>query len=203
MRSAKWIVPAIAAMLVASGCNDTTGPADAGFEEAALALIDGDGLTGEIVFVQLFLGGFGFEGGLGVNGDTRDFSRTRDCPAGGSVSVTGQVERTQSGEGAVEFTVNATGAWNECAHTRGDRTRTVSGNFTLQSSRKLVNREPVGPQVTTKSGSFTVTRSDGESRSCDFSITSTRLPDAGKRMIKGTVCGREIDREVSWKKSEG
>ena len=26
---------------------------------------------------------------------------------------------------------------------------------------------------------------------------------AGKRTVKGTMCGREIDREVNWKKSEG
>jgi hypothetical protein len=43
-------------------------------------------------------------------------------------------------------------------------------------------------------------RSDGKSGQCSFDLTSTRNPDAGTRTLTGTMCGREIDRTVDWRK---
>ncbi len=63
------------------------------------------------------------------------------------------------------------------------------------------NRVPVGNQTSSKSGSFHWTRTNGaetQEGDCTFDVTSVRNPDSRRITISGTVCGREIDRTVTW-----
>ncbi len=206
MRSVNWMAPAVAALLAVAACsNDSTGPADGMTTDDAVAVaLDTDAMTGQIVFSQILLGGFGLDAGLSIAGaDTRTFSRSHDCPAGGTITLEGSIERTRNDQGIADYHATASGAWNDCAHARGDVTRTVNGTFSFDATRHFENGQPVGPQTATKSGHFTWSATNGKSGECDFHITSTRLPDVGKRTVVGTVCGREINREVSWNKSDG
>jgi hypothetical protein len=203
MRVTKWLVFNVA-LVAAVGCSrDSVGPGldGMGADDAASIAIDTDEITGDIILAQLDVGGF--EAGLAVDGITRPFSRSHECQAGGTVTVNGEIERTQSGDGVVEWTLVADGAWNDCARARGDRKLTIDGEFTLNAYRKRVNGEFVGPQTTTKSGHFTWTRGNGDTGECDLNLTSVRQPDARTIHITGTVCGREIDRTVEWRSGRG
>lgn len=204
MRHMRLMAPAV--ILLAAGCADGTGPASAIDDtETADIVIEADAMAGSILFGQVLLAGFDAGSDITIaSGDIREFSRSRECPLGGSISVTGQIERTITDE-AAEFTASASGSWNGCVrgHRRNDHTFTIDGTFAMTAFRRYVNRQPTGPQTMTKSGSFAVTRDDGESRSCEYSVTSTRYPEENRRVVQGTVCGREINREVTWSPSDG
>lgn len=207
MFTLKRCAPGLVALLTVAACSDNMGPMGAlSDEEAADIVIDADATAGSIVFAEMLLGGLAFDGGIAVTGaDIREFSRSRDCPISGNITVSGQVERNRTDEGA-DFHFTAEGAWNDCkrGNRRNDHAFTVSGTFSLEAFRKVnAERQPVGPQTTTKKGSFTVTRDDGESRSCEYDVTSIRYPDQQKRVVTGTVCGREVNREVTWSRSGG
>lgn len=207
MVSLKRLAPSLVAVLVLAACGESLAPnGTLSDEEAADIVLEADATAGTIVFGEMLLGGFPFEGGIAVNGaDVREFSRSRDCPLGGTITVAGQIERNRTDAGA-DFHATAEGAWNDCkrGNRRNDHTFTVVGTFSIESFRKVdAERKLVGPQTTTKKGSFTVTRDDGESRSCEYDITSTRYPEENKRVVVGTVCGREINREVTWSRSDG
>jgi len=207
MRNLIRLAPAAALLLVAGACSDGVGPNDLIDDtEAADIVLEADALTGSIIFGQVLLGGFGTTGDITVSsGDIREFARSRECQLGGSISVAGTIERTVTTDGA-EFSASAEGAWEGCVrgNRRNDHTHTITGTFSVVAFRKYdAEHRPVGPQTTTKAGSFTVTRDDGESRSCEYNVTSTRLPDENRRTVVGTVCGREINREVTWSPSDG
>lgn len=190
----------VALVAVASGCDDATGPDDGPDLDALAAMaLEADELTG-LLIDDVFLGAFAGTDIAVAAADPRPFSRTRECPAGGSLTVAGQIDRTRNGEGTVEIDVTGTGTWAACARLRRELTVTVDGGFTFEAYRKRVNGAPVGPQTSHKAGSFTWTRSDGKSGQCSFDLTSTRNPDAGTRTLTGTMCGREIDRTVDWRK---
>jgi hypothetical protein len=198
-----------AIFLIAVACADGTGPgATIDDTEAADIVLDADAMASSILLDHVLFAGFaGFaaESDIAIaSADVRQFSRQRDCPLGGSISVAGQVERTITDE-ATEFSASASGSWNACVRgtRRSDRTHTIDGSFAMSAFRRYVDRRPSGPQTASKSGSFTVTRSDGESRTCEFDITSTRYPDENKRVVVGTICGRDVNREVSWRHADG
>ena len=195
-----------AIFLIAAACADGTGPgATIDDTEAADIVLDADAMASSILLDHVLFAGFAAEGDIAIaSADVRQFSRQRDCPLGGSISVSGQVERTITDE-ATEFSASASGSWNACVRgtRRNDRTHTIDGSFVMSAFRRYVDRRPSGPQTASKSGSFTVTRSDGESRTCEFDITSTRYPDENRRVVVGTICGREVNREVSWRHADG
>lgn len=204
MRTTKWLIPMLAiAVAAAAGCSDQ-GPGDGQLsaQEAAFIALDTDGMAGEMILGHIMLfGGMGF-GSDNTVADERTFSRSRPCPAGGTVSVEGSAERTR-GNGVIEWTFEASGAWNACAHTRNEVTITKTGTWEQTAYRKVVQGDFAGLQTSTKRGSFNWTKSTGESGTCAFDITSTRNPETGTRTVKGTVCGREINREVTWKRGDG
>jgi len=203
----KWIRTApVLALLVAGACSDGLAPANAIDDDAAADIIlEADAMAGGILFGQVLLAGFDAESDITIaSGDIREFSRERDCPLGGNITLSGQIERTVTDE-AVEFSASANGSWNGCmrGNRRNDHTFTIDGTFAMSAFRRYVDRQPSGPQTASKSGSFTVTRDDGESRSCEYDVTSTRYPDENRRVVTGTICGREINREVTWNPSDG
>jgi len=193
----------MAALVAAAGCDDGTGPADGlDAEDAALVAVTTDELAGSMIFDLTFAAAaFSAE-----SAEPRAFSRSRDCPAGGSVSIDGTVDRVQNGDGSVEWTLEADGEWDDCTRSRTRNETTISwsidGTFSLEAHRKRNNGEPIGNQTTSKSGSFHWTRTVGDETregDCTFEVTSVRNPDSKKIHITGTVCGREIDREIGWR----
>lgn len=186
------------------GCDDAAGPGD-GFdaEDAAFVALDTDAAAGAMVFDLVGVGPVLRAAGRGVEGD---FSRTRECPDGGSISIEGTSTRTENGDGVVTWSLNANGTWDDCTHSRsrGDVaiTTRIDGSFQLSAERKHNGRVPVGNQTTTKSGSFTWERTRGDETrtgTCEFDVTSVRNPDARQIRIEGTVCGREVDRTIDWR----
>lgn len=172
-------------------------------DDVAFLAVEADALAGALIFDLLGVGHV-IRPADRADGE---FERSRDCPAGGSMSIAGTVERTEHGDGAIEWTLEAQGDWDDCAHTRsrGDRaiTTTIDGSFEIEANRKHNNRVPVGNQTTRKSGSFTWERSNGtETRTgeCTFDVTSVRNPDSDRVTVTGTMCGREVDRTVSWRR---
>lgn len=194
---------ALACVAALTACSDDLGP-DIGLdaEDAALLAVETDALTGAMILAQLDHFSIG-SAGISINSlDEREFTRSRDCPAGGSVMITGVAQRTVT-DGIAEFNVQAEGEWDDCARARGSRMLTIDGHFTLEAYRRRANGAFSGLQTTTKSGEFTWTRGTGESGSCEFSVTTTRNPETHSRHVEGTVCGRSFERDVTWQRHEG
>lgn len=133
---------------------------------------------------------------LDIRSDGSTFERTRACPMGGSVTVTGTVERaidraTQSGT----LAVNATRVENACAvQQRNGITVTITGkpNTSLTVTQSF-NKGVPGVLTQTQKGAFSWTRSNGKSGTCTLELTSTFDPATRSVSIKGTFCGRAVD----------
>jgi hypothetical protein len=186
MRSPLRFSAAIIGLLTLSACDSTTTPSD-----GALSADESRLLAVEIGAV----GSAMLESASMLRGTT--FSQVRECPRGGSVSVTGTVtgERDLQTRTAT-MQVTATSTHAACAIGRGpDRTITITGSpgVVFTANRKLVNGLPDGPQTTRKVGGFTYTTSGGGSGSCQIDVASSFDPATGTFTMKGTNCGRPID----------
>jgi hypothetical protein len=197
-------VLALGCLVVAVACSDDLGPGNAfDAEDAAIIALETDALTGTMILAQMDNFGVNSSGELAVNSaDEREFTRSRTCPAGGTVTITGVADRTVA-NGVAEFSVTAQGVWDDCARARGTRMLTIDGTFSLEAHRRRAAGEFSGTQTTTKSGSFTWTRGNGDSGTCEFSVTTTRDPQNHQRHVEGTVCGRNVSRDVNWQRGEG
>lgn len=136
--------------------------------------------------------------------DVLEFTRTRDCRGGGTLTVQGRVERTMDrATRTVTVDSRATVTPDDCVRKlrhREGATVKISGNPNLQveAHRKLIERRFSGLQTSTTKGSFTWERADGASGSCDVDIRAEIDPDAKTKKVTGTVCGRTVDRTWSW-----
>lgn len=131
-----------------------------------------------------------------LNAGAGTFERTHPCPAGGSVTVSGSVERTidratQTGT----LAVNAKRVENACAfQQRNGVTVTVTGQpHTLMTVAQSFNKGVPGVRTQTQKGAFAWTRSNGRSGTCAIDLTSTFDPATRTATIKGTFCGRSVD----------
>jgi hypothetical protein len=186
MRAPLLFSGVLASLLALSACDSTTMPGD-----DALTAKDSQLLAGEIEAV----GSAMLESPSMLRGTS--FSHTRECPRGGSVSVTGSItgERDLDTRTAT-MQITTTNTHASCVLGRGpDRTITITGNpsITFTANRKLVNGAPSGLQTTRKIGGFTYTTSGGASGSCQIDITSSFDPATRTSTMKGTNCGRSID----------
>jgi hypothetical protein len=202
----KPILPStlVAVLALTAACADSAtepDPLTIDDQDVGLVAVDGDALSGGILFTQLF-GSAGSAAAAASDGHTREFSRSRDCPAGGSIEIAGVVEFIQNGEGTVEATITGTRDQVNCTRTREDVTLVIDGSGSFDAYRKRVNGEPVGNQTTAYAGTFDWTKTRGDevrTGSCEYSLESVRQPDAMKVRVTGTICGREIDRERDWR----
>ncbi len=186
---------ALCALILTSACGEDTPstPSAADFLEFAALAMEVEAMDADITL-----------GASTADAETKEISRSRACPAGGSISVEGEITIDGDREsGTVTVDLTATRTHDDCTFERNGGTVTVNGSGTITAHRNLVDGEPVGLQTTTNEGSNTITRDDGESRTCSFSITSVRDPEAGTLTVTGNMCGREIDRTVTWDGSAG
>jgi hypothetical protein len=187
MRAPPFLFSGVLISMVAfSGCDSATVPHD-----GALTAEDSELLAVEIEAV----GSTMLESAAMSRGTT--FSHTRECPRGGSVSVTGSItgERDLDTRTAT-MQITTTNTHASCALGRGpERTITITGNpsITFTANRKLVNGAPSGLQTTRKVGGFTYTTNGGRSGSCEIDVASSFDPATGTFAMKGTNCGRSID----------
>jgi hypothetical protein len=186
MRAPLLFSGVLISLLVLNACDSATVPRD-----GELSADDSRLLAAEIEAV----GSAMLESAAMLQGTS--FSHTRDCPRGGSVSVTGTI----TGERDLEtrtatMQVTTTNTHDSCVLGNGTgRTITITGDpsITFTANRKLVNGAPSGLQTTRKIGGFTYTTSGGASGACQIDITSSFDPVTRTFTMKGTNCGRSID----------
>lgn len=187
--------------VLATACNDDgTSPGDGALPvaDAAVLASEQDALSGGMIFDQVHaFGAFGPPPPEGTA--TLEFTSTRSCMVGGTFSVSGEVERVSHGDGVVEFFLEGEKTRDACAHQRRDVVITVWGTSSFEAYRKSVNRQPTGPQTYHEAGHFRWERSDGPEGECDFDLTSVRNPDSHTRSLSGTICGRTIERTLTWR----
>ncbi len=197
---------ALAALFVLTGaCSDSTGPAEneLSVDELAFVALDGEEAATAILDAELIFMGAAGVASAAASAEpmtrTRDFNRSRPCPQGGHIELTGTVTRTFDPETRVmEADFEGTRLWQQCQHLRNEHTYTINGTGDFEAFRRRVEGQLDGPQTSSATGSFTITRDDGEGKQCDFDVSVVLDPEAMTRTITGTVCGREIDRTVTW-----
>lgn len=209
----KLLLPAaLAAVVALAGCDGSaTTPAD----DSGLSRTDVQFLAGESGDQDGFmLDGFGSPGFSIFPQDgpqattttvTTSFTRTRTCPAGGTVKLEGTV--THSGDPATHtgsFQFNATRTEAACAFTRNGNTITITGNpsTTLTASASMTNGVP-GLRTATKKGSFNWTKSTGKSGTCSVDLTATWDPATKTLHVAGTFCNQTVDVTRTWTQSNG
>ena len=134
--------------------------------------------------------GFDLSAGAGT------FERTHACPAGGSVTVSGTVDRTiDRATGSGTLAVNAKRVEKACAfQQRNGVTVTVTGQpHTLMTVSQSFDKGVPGVRTQTQKGAFAWTRDNGRSGACTVDLTSTFNPATRTATIKGTLCGRSVD----------
>ena len=136
--------------------------------------------------------------------DERSFSRSRTCPAGGTFEVEGSMVRTVPPETrTMELVASGGSAATDCAFLRNDLTVTINGSSEWDAFRRRVDGVPDGLQTSHHAGSWSVVRSDGEERSCSYSITVVRDPETHTRTVDGTMCDTSFHRVVTWTPGSG
>jgi hypothetical protein len=134
---------------------------------------------------------------------TTTFSRTRTCPAGGSVKLEGSMVHTgdpATRTGSLQF--NATRTEAACAFSRNGATLTINGNpsTAFTASQSWSNGTP-GVRTATKKGSFTWARSTGASGTCTVDVTHTWDPATKTLHVTGTFCNQTLDLTRTWTQS--
>lgn len=126
------------------------------------------------------------------------FSRTVDCPGGGSTTITGSGNRTpddQIRETAVEWTKTVT--HTNCTFTRDQRTLTLDGSLTGNGTARYAWPPQPGGSFTLLEFSVTRTgtlnwRAGDRSGSCAISLTTTYNRQTDQYSTTGTICGRQV-----------
>ena len=170
-------------------------------------MLEADRLTEAMVLAEL--NGMGVVtrasgSGSGMLTQTKTFSRTRSCPAGGELSVEASIVRTADFDtGVMEAELTGRRSATDCAFTPGDRTITINGSSMWDKFRRRVDGMPAGLQTANYSGSWVAVSSTGEERSCTFEYSVVRDPDAMTLTIDGTICFKPIRRWLSWNPHAG
>src|SRR5215207_6278286 len=178
----KLLLPALAAVLALAACDKgVTGPSSSDLSAADIQALASETGDQDGAFLDGF-GGPSFNrvaaGPQFATTVTTTFSRTRTCPQGGSVKLEGTA--THTGDPATHSgssTFAATRTESACAFGRNGGTITITGNPNTQltSSQSWANGVP-GVRTATKKGSFTWSRSDGKSGTCNVDVTATWTP---------------------------
>lgn len=205
MRSAIRSFTTACAAAALAACSDVQGPG------GQLTTEEASFVASEIANASLS----GLEGGMGAMpasaptapGDhvppgviswNKTYEVVRECPAGGtstvSGSVTGEFDReTRTGTLTVTHILNMV----ECARQRNDLTITLTTSppITMEGTINFARGER-GRGEFTKTGVFFWEASDGRSGSCEVNFTITWGDDNG-RTVTGTMCRREINQLTS------
>jgi len=127
----------------------------------------------------------------------KEFTRTRECPLGGEITIDGRLTRTVNGN-VTEVEGRGLRTETNCVMERAGETLTVNGRARWDSFHRTVDGKPQGNQTTHWAGQSTFSRADGTERTCRVEITITRNPSSGRRSLEGTICGRQVSRNGTW-----
>ena len=127
---------------------------------------------------------------------TTEFSRTRQCPAGGTSTFAGTHTVTRDPEtrnGSTSLSAARTDAACTMNARRGGGTIsiTTTPNVAVTSNQSWTNGQP-GTRTTTHKGSFTWTRSGGRTGTCTVDLTATFTPATRTYTLNGTFCNRTV-----------
>lgn len=195
------VVLGLAGGLVACTGTDsvTSGSTDALTENVAALALQTDTISEEVVQMELASMALPSGTGGGTITDQRSFTRTRPCPAGGEMSVSGEIMRTYdpaTRELEAEFSSGRTRT--DCAFTVPDAVITINGSSSSDHFRRRVSGVPDGPQTSHYMGSWHAVSSTGEERMCSFDYTVVRNPDTMTRTVDGTACGNVLHHNTVW-----
>ena len=204
----RWTILGTAVLAAAclTGCSDSSDPLSPGPEAMSASVVEvaleADRMVDDVVSMELDAMDGGVAAAVDVAGvitDERSFGRSRPCPAGGTFEVEGSMTRTIDQETrTMELEASGGSAATDCSFLRQDLTVTINGASEWDVFRRRVDGALDGLQTAHHAGSWTVIRSDGEERSCSYSITVVRDPDAGTRTVEGTMCDTSFRRVVGW-----
>lgn len=128
---------------------------------------------------------------------TTEFTRTRQCPAGGTATVQGTRTVThdpQTGSGSAQLTATRTD--DACTfNVRRGRggTLTVTTTPSVQiTSQQAWSGGQLGVRTVTQQGSFDWSRSAGGSGSCTVDLVATWTPATRTYTLDGTFCNRTV-----------
>ncbi|MFQ5691221.1 MAG: hypothetical protein ACE5HQ_13230 [Gemmatimonadota bacterium] len=202
----RWMGWGIAAMLVtAAACSDgTVGPAgDVSASDLEFLADESDqvldGILGAEMDAQDRASGTLIPAPgvmLSVTPVTRsfEFSRSRTCHNGGTVSVSGSGQIVvDRGARTVEMDVAGEKLIEDCARQRSGIVFTMSGRGSFTSHRKKVQGQLVEGNRHAE-GSFRLTTNAGRTKECSFNLDAVFDPDTNSWHLTGEFCGRRIDR---------
>jgi hypothetical protein len=201
MRRNFLLSTAALAMLALAACDggSPTGRADAAMDLAeaqnAAALWDAVGAQ-----VMDGFGGPAFSlapgGEAAAVTNTTEFSRTRDCPAGGTATVQGTrvvQHDPATRDGSMQLTATRTDAACTMDARRGGGTVSITStpSVAVTASQAWTAGQP-GTRTTTHKGSFSWQRSTGKSGTCTVDLTATFTPATRTYTLNGTFCGHAV-----------
>jgi hypothetical protein len=128
---------------------------------------------------------------------TAEFTRTRQCPGGGTATVQGTRPVThdpQTGAGSAQLAATRTDAACTFAVRRGGGgTLSITTTPTVQvASQQAWSGGEAGVRTATQQGSFDWTRSTGASGSCTVDLVATWTPSTRTYTLDGTFCARTV-----------
>jgi len=133
-----------------------------------------------------------------------EFTRTRSCPLGGQVVITGTREREWDREaGTGSMTMELTRSHEDCARPfdsteDGATVITLNGAVAATATHEWQMGERHGLQTMTMAGELAWETDDGRSGTCVIDVTASFDPETHTRTVTGTFCDREIDRSSAW-----
>ncbi len=206
-RALGWGLTVLLMTAVACSDDDTTGPGTSGPElsagEAEFLAVETnrmlDGILGDAFSTQAPVSGPWASDAPSAVPITTTFSfeRTRTCPAGGQVSVSGSGQLNVDRElGTAEMSVAGNKLIEACAREHNGIVFTMNGSAEWDAFWKRVEREFVAAE-TNASGSFSISTSDGRLEECTFELHAVYDPTAGSVQLTGNFCDRSIDRTWS------
>lgn len=128
---------------------------------------------------------------------TTTFTRTRQCPAGGTATVQGTHTVTHdpaTGSGSAQLAATRTDAactFNVRRGGGGTLSITTTPNVQITSQQAWSGGQ-MGVRTATQQGSFDWTRSTGASGSCTVDLVATWTPATRTYTLDGTFCNREV-----------
>ncbi len=207
-RTLGWSLTALLITAVACSDQDTTGPGttdpNLSSSEAGFLAVEVDrtldGILGEAFTIQAPV-----SGPLATDAPpsavpiitTFSFERTRTCPAGGQVVVSGSGQLiVDPDEATAEMSVAGSKLIEACARERNEIVYTMNGSAEWDAFWKRVDRELVAAEKNV-SGAFSISTSDDRVKECTFELHAVYDPTTNSVQVTGHFCDRTIDRTWS------
>lgn len=204
-RRIAWVLPAL--MVVLAACSDdepsAPGATELSADEVGFLAVDADREL-DAVLGGLFSDQAGFsapaEPGAAVPiMETFEFERTRSCPAGGQVAVSGNGSIEVDREiGMGEMNVAGTKTIEACAHEHDGVVYTTNGSLEFDAHWLREDFELVEAEKNLM-GSLSVETSDDRMKECTIELHTVFDPETETVTVTGEVCDRVVDR--TWDRS--